>query len=61
MLFKLLAVVAMIASVAASTITLPLYSAASDTIGIDVPVTDWFRRTDNQVSPASLLLCRTRS
>ncbi|KAG8157249.1 hypothetical protein KVR01_012957 [Diaporthe batatas] len=37
-----------VASVSASSITLKLHSRAPDTAGVDVPVTDWFSRTDNQ-------------
>lgn len=64
-----LALAAVMASVSAITVNLPLYSRAieqaalgstrfrlpvsprqSDTSGVNVPVTDWFSRTDNQVS-----------
>lgn len=48
--FTLLALAVMVVSVSAHTITLPLYSRAYNTSGLDVPVTDWFSRTDNQVS-----------
>ncbi|KAL2275555.1 hypothetical protein FJTKL_01945 [Diaporthe vaccinii] len=67
MQFMLLALAAVMASVSAITVNLPLYSRAteqaalgstrfrlpvsprqSDDSGVDVPVTDWFSRSDNQ-------------
>jgi hypothetical protein len=48
--FMLLALSTVMALVSADTITLPLYSRAFNNSGVDVPVTDWFSRTDNQVS-----------
>lgn len=69
MQFMLLVLAALLASVSAATLNLPLYSRAvehaargstkfrlpvnrrqSNTSGVNVPVTDWFSRTDNQVS-----------
>lgn len=68
MRFMLLVLAAVLASVSAATLNLPLYSRAvehaargsarfrlpvnrrqSNTSGVNVPVTDWFSRTDNQV------------
>ena len=48
--FMLLALSTLMVLVSADTITLPLYSRAFNNSGVDVPVTDWFSRTDNQVS-----------
>lgn len=63
--FMLLAIVAVLASVSATTINLPLYSRAAEhaarfrlplsprqtnTSGVNVPMTDWFSRSDNQAS-----------
>lgn len=69
MQFLLLVLAAVVASVSAITVTLPLYSRAADHAadgstrsrlpvsrrkdpksGDDVSVTDWFSRSDNQVS-----------
>lgn len=69
MKFMLLALAAVMASVSALTVNLPLYSRAAEyaasgstrfrlpvssrqdnTSGVNVPVTDWFSRSDNQVS-----------
>lgn len=68
MQFMLLALAAVMASVSAMTLNLPLYSRATEPAargstkfhlpvsaiqpdsGVNVPVTDWFSRTDNQVS-----------
>lgn len=50
MYVMLLAFAVMAAAGVAETITLPLYSRGCKPSGVDVPVTDWFSRTDNQVS-----------
>jgi hypothetical protein len=62
MYLALLALTVVMAPVSSDTITLPLSWRTSNNSGLDVPLTDWFSRTDNQVRRiAGLSLCCMRS